>query len=573
MIRRITFALSLVMIVLTLSCGFEEFETASSGPSASGSVPAAPTELTAVTGNRQVILQWKEVAGASSYNLYWSNTRGVSPTTGTKIANVLSPSMHTGLTNGSTYYYVITAVNGYGESGSSTEVAITLENAPYAPTGVTATSGAGQVTIAWSPVETATSYNLYWSETRGVSPVTGTKITGISNPYVHAGRTDGSTYYYIVTAVNLYGESVASIEVAVTLDNAPAAPTGVVATSGEGRVSIAWNPSERATTYNIYWSNKPDVEIRESTRIEGVTSPYVHEGLINGTPYYYVVTAVNLNGESVVSQEVYAIPHTRLDNAGTRVVWVQDMGEGSDVDTRGGNLRLMGLDSADGQGERVILGTLMNYTKPLITRRGDRVVYSDRIRRKIYVVNWDGSGLRELFGGIGLAVWRDPGDGREWIYYGSEEVRDGGGHCPAVYRTLLDSPGTGELVWDKTPVSVDSFQVSADGRMAGGNYPWPVAGIAELPNGSLTILGSGCWTALAPDNSYAFWVFDSPHRNLFIDDISGKQGRWVNINGAPGINGYEVYHPRWSNHPRMMVMTGPYTVGSGANRIAGGAEM
>ncbi len=46
----------------------------------------------------------------------------------------------------------------------------------------------------------------------------------------------------------------------------------------------------------------------------------------------------------------------------------------------------------------------------------------------------------------------------------------------------------------------------------------------------------------------------------------------MNINGAPGINGYEVYHPRWSNHPRVMAMTGPYKVGSGANRIAGGGR-
>ena len=46
----------------------------------------------------------------------------------------------------------------------------------------------------------------------------------------------------------------------------------------------------------------------------------------------------------------------------------------------------------------------------------------------------------------------------------------------------------------------------------------------------------------------------------------------MNINGAPGIDGYEVYHPRWSNHPRIMAMTGPYKVGSGSNRIAGGGR-
>jgi hypothetical protein len=336
-------------------------------------------------------------------------------------------------------------------------------------------------------------------------------------------------------------------------------------------VSISWAPVEKATTYNIYWSKESNVQISRSTKIKDAASPYLHNGLNNGSSYYYVVTAVNTYGESGMSHEVYATPHANSDNARTRVVWVQEMGDGRDVDM-GSNFRLMGLDTGDGRGERAILGTLMNYTKPLITPRGDRVVYSDRIRKKVHVVNWDGSGMRELFGGIALAVWRDPRDGREWIYYGSEEMRNGGVHCPAVYRTLLDSPGAGELIWDRTPVSLDSFQVSADGRMAGGNFPWPVGGIAELPNRSLTTLGSGCWTALAPDNSYAFWVFDAPHKNLFIDDISGTHGRWVNINGAPGIDGYEVYHPRWSNNTRVMVMTGPYKVGSGTNRIAGGGR-
>ena len=319
-----------------------------------------------------------------------------------------SPYVHTGLTNGTTYYYVITALNAYGESGKSAEIAITLNNAPSAPTGVAVTGGDGQAVIAWNPVDKATTYNIYWSETRGVSPVKGVKITNVSSPYVHKGLTKGATYYYVVTAVNIYGESGQSIEKSITLIDMPPAPTGVIATSGEGQVEISWDPVENASTYNIYWSNKSDVRIGESTQIKDVTSPYSHQGLSNGSPYYYVVTAVNTYGESDISQEVYAIPHTDIYNARTRVVWVQDMGDGSDVDTRGGNLRLLGLDTGDGRGERVILGSLGNYSKPLITPRGDRVVYTDRIRKKVYVVNWDGSGLRELFGGFGLALWRDP---------------------------------------------------------------------------------------------------------------------------------------------------------------------
>ena len=255
-----------------------------------------------------------------------------------------------------------------------------------------------------------------------------------------------------------------------------------------------------------------------------------------------------------------------------RVIWVQDLGDGRDVDTLGSNLRLMGLDTDDGKGERAILGT-GNYAKPLITPRGDRVVYTDRIRKKVFVVDWDGSGLRELFGGFGLALWRDPQDGREWIYYGFEEMQKGGWTCPAVYRTLLDRPDAGELVWNKTPVNVDSFQLSTDGRMAGGNFPWPEGGVAQLPNKEIKIFTKGCWTALATVKGKPFyWIFDGSHRNLTIFDLQNNRKWQVNISGAPGIGGYEVYHPRWSNDPRIMAMTGPYKVGWGGNRIGGGGR-
>jgi len=260
-----------------------------------------------------------------------------------------------------------------------------------------------------------------------------------------------------------------------------------------------------------------------------------------------------------------------LDGAQLRIVWVQEMGEGKDPFATGGNLRLMGLDTADGQGERVILGTVGNYAKPLITPRGDRVVYTDRLRKKVYMVNWNGSGLRELFSGFGLTVWRDPRDGREWIYYGLEETKEE--HCPAVYRTLLDRPGPGELVWNKAPVSVDSFQISADGRLAGGNFPWPVGGVAQLPNGSMKVYAKGCWTALTTVNGRPYyWIFDGAHRNLTLVNLENEKKWQINISGAPGISGHEVYHPRWSNNPRIMAMTGPYKVGSGGNRIAGGGR-
>jgi hypothetical protein len=343
------------------------------------------------------------------------------------------------------------------------------------------------------------------------------------------------------------------------LGSASSEPTEVAMIAGNKQITIQWKAVEGASSYNIYWSPVEGGALNQRNKIKGVSSPYSHGGLTNGTMYYYVVTAVNFYGESRTSQEVADIPRSAPDKSRTRVVWVQDLGDGRDGDTLGSNLRLMGLDTGDGKGERAILETPENYSKPLIAPRGDRVVYSDRKRKQVFVVNWDGSGLRALTDGFGLAVWRDPRDGREWLYYGHEEMMEGGFHCRAVYRKTLDSPGAKELVWDKVPVNIDSFQLSIDGRMAGGNFPWPEGGVARLPNLSMKVYTKGCWAALATVNGKPFhWIFDGAHRNLTLVNVE-KETKWqVKINGFPGIGSHEVYNPRWSNHPRVIALTGPY---------------
>jgi hypothetical protein len=98
---------------------------------------------------------------------------------------------------------------------------------PGAPQGVTATAGNESVTIQWSAVSGTTSYNLYWSAAPGVTVATGTRIAGVTSPYVHAGRPNGTPCYYVVTAVNAAGESAASSEVSAT----PAMAVGVWDTS------------------------------------------------------------------------------------------------------------------------------------------------------------------------------------------------------------------------------------------------------------------------------------------------------------------------------------------------------
>ena len=261
-----------------------------------------------------------------------------------------------------------------------------------------------------------------------------------------------------------------------------------------------------------------------------------------------------------------------LTGARTRIVWVQ--GDGTDPLAAGDRLTLWGLDTDDGRGERAILGTRGSYVKPLMTRTGDRIVFSTRPDPgppEIFVVNWDGSGLARLAAGFALDVWRDPATGREWVYVGTNNRQY---DFAKVVRMPLDDPTVRELVWDRTMVSSDTFQVSADGRSAAGMFPWPATGIAVLPNKSWRTLGDGCWTSLTDIGGTLFWRFDQGHRNLTLVDLTNDWQWVVPINRVPDFHGAEVYHPRWSNHPRFMVMSGPYTLGGPfANKVrAGGTQ-
>lgn len=260
----------------------------------------------------------------------------------------------------------------------------------------------------------------------------------------------------------------------------------------------------------------------------------------------------------------------KFTGAHTRVTWVQS--DGRDPFAAGDQLILMGLDTEDSRGERIILGTRQSFVKPLLTPRGDRIVFSTRPQGNgpdVSIVNWDGSGRRRLARGFALAVWQNPADNSEWVYVGTDNTSY---DFATVSRFPIDDPSKSELVWNKTAVSGDTFQVSADGRFAAGLFPWPNAGIATLPNRSWEKFGDGCWTAMATARGPMFWYFDGAHRNLTLVDARTKKRWTVPINQAPGFQNPEVYHPRWTNHPRFIALSGPYNQG-GANQVrSGGAQ-
>jgi fibronectin type 3 domain-containing protein len=191
----------------------------SATPEAASMPPAAPTNLQATAGNAQAGLTWSASSGASSYNVKRATTSG-GPYT--QLAATTSPS-YTDATasNGTTYYYVVTAINSAGESADSAQVSVTPDptiTTPAIPLGLAATAGNAQVSLTWSASSGASSYHVKRATTSG-GPYTQVGAP-TSTSYTDSSLTNGTTYYYVVSALDSSGESTNSAQAFAT----PATP-------------------------------------------------------------------------------------------------------------------------------------------------------------------------------------------------------------------------------------------------------------------------------------------------------------------------------------------------------------
>lgn len=180
--------------------------------------PATPTGLTAATCNASVSLSWNAAPGAASYRVKRAPVSG-GP------YGVIASTTSTGYTdgtvsNGATYFYVVSAVNGTGESPDSTQVSATPPGPlPAAPTALSATfvkAKGGSVKLAWTQSVSAgiaqnavyrrTSTGGYGAALATISPATAYTDT----------RPASGSYCYAVTARTCSGESPLSSEACVT---------------------------------------------------------------------------------------------------------------------------------------------------------------------------------------------------------------------------------------------------------------------------------------------------------------------------------------------------------------------
>jgi fibronectin type 3 domain-containing protein len=268
--------------------------------------PPAPANLVAVavSGN-QINLSWSPIGPFTRYNVKRATVSG-GPyiTVATNVPTTFYSDI--GLSSGTAYFYVVSFSTAAGESANSAQASATTLAPPLPPSRCVANAAYAVVQLTWTASPGATSYNVKRAAADG-GPYA-TIWTGSAGSYTDTNVINGTPYYYVISALSAGGESANSPQATATPQAvAPAAPTGLAGTFGPMQAQLSWNPSLGATSYNL---KRATLSGGPYLTITNVTATSVTDtGLTNGTPYYYVVSALNPAGESPDSAPVSVTPN------------------------------------------------------------------------------------------------------------------------------------------------------------------------------------------------------------------------------------------------------------------------
>ncbi|HCC07859.1 MAG TPA: hypothetical protein DEP72_06855 [Clostridiales bacterium] len=246
--------------------------------------PETPIGLTSTSINNVITVSWTGVS---------EMTYTVNVDDGEIITSVgpFTSYIHTGLNSGEQHTYKIKATNAGGDSDWSTS--LTAVTKLDIPSNITATSTATSMTLAWSEVNNATSYDV---NVDGVTINTSNTTTTVS------GLTAGEQHTYSIRAKNDVATSDwSSQNNKLTRITVPGVPTNVEVDENITSIELIWDEVEDATTYQV--------SVDGNIINNGTGTIYVDTGLTPDTEHTYMVRAVNSGGKSVWSNQV--IGHTK----------------------------------------------------------------------------------------------------------------------------------------------------------------------------------------------------------------------------------------------------------------------
>ncbi|WP_264915043.1 beta strand repeat-containing protein, partial [Shewanella xiamenensis] len=252
-------------------------------------VPDAPTIGTATAGDAEATVTFTAPAstgGASILAGGYTVTASPGGATGTGSG---SPVTVTGLTNGVSYTFTVTATNSAGTGAAS---AASNSITPASPQTITFNNPGAQ-TFGTTPTLTASSSAgggyvvTFTSSTPGVCTVSGTTLTFVTagTCTINANQAGDAAYL----AASQVSQSF------VVNPIVPTAPTSVVATAGDTQASVAFVPPANNGGSNVL-GYVVSVTPNDVLPVSGTNSPIVVSGLTNGVTYTFTVEAENAVG-------------------------------------------------------------------------------------------------------------------------------------------------------------------------------------------------------------------------------------------------------------------------------------
>ena len=169
----------------------------------------APVLDASLSGSNAVDLSWSSVDGAVRYELlvWWDSEIGWQQLGEGELADTTF--RHAELAAGTTYFYLVRAVNEAGEPGAWSErVEVTIEGAKstLAPPVLSAAAVEGGVELSWTEVDGGESYELWtWTSWEGWERLDDGSLRATG--YSHTGLTAGRTYFYTIRTVEGSGRS------------------------------------------------------------------------------------------------------------------------------------------------------------------------------------------------------------------------------------------------------------------------------------------------------------------------------------------------------------------------------
>ncbi len=212
----------------------------------------APTGLIATVGDEKVILNWTANTDSDflKYKVYTSlsvSTPEYHSETTSNSATISS------LTNGTTYFFWVTAVDTSNNESQYSNIVEAIPVKIKAPTGLIAIIGDSKVMLNWTANSESSlaKYNIYISldtstpEYHSESMTNSATIDSLSN---------GTTYFFWVTALDTSDCESAYSNIVEAIPAKIKAPTGLIATTGDGKVILNWTANSEGSLvkYNIY---------------------------------------------------------------------------------------------------------------------------------------------------------------------------------------------------------------------------------------------------------------------------------------------------------------------------------